>query len=179
MSIMGFGLLSLMMYRYYSLHADTKYFDKIYALPCIFLFSIIYTAPAITTDLIAVGDLTKEFLISQMREKAPMFVDIVSSGACAGFTNTIRGYFYLLTCGILVCIIYTFGIYYSVRSVVLLRKLQSSLSATTYAAQKQFLVSVFVQSMIPFVCFIVPVGTAFIVVACGLGNGTSKEKTRE
>lgn len=167
LAIMGFGLVALMLYRYHVLNGSTELMNKKWFIPCLFFASNIYLTPVLVTFKFACDGMTIDIIVEYINRTAPHYIKVVNTGICSGFVNREWAIIYFATAFIQVVLVCFLAIYYSIKSVILLHYLKDSMSATTYALQKQFIYSVIIQIMVPLFSFVLPV--LFILIVIGSG----------
>uniref|UniRef100_A0AC34QL75 Uncharacterized protein n=1 Tax=Panagrolaimus sp. JU765 TaxID=591449 RepID=A0AC34QL75_9BILA len=166
-SIMGFGLTSLMAYRYHILNGTSEIMEKKWFIPCMFVSSIIYMTPTYFVQRLAFEGMTTETVVDYISKTAPHFIKVVNTGICSSFVNMTWAKVYFGVSCVAILFMGSIGIFYTIKSVLLLRRLRNSMSATTYAIQKQFIYSVLVQLGVPAVTFVVPIILMLIGSALG------------
>uniref|UniRef100_A0AC34RSY3 Uncharacterized protein n=1 Tax=Panagrolaimus sp. JU765 TaxID=591449 RepID=A0AC34RSY3_9BILA len=169
-SIMGFALSALISYRYHVLKGTNKLMEQKWFIPCLFLISIIYVIPVLVTQTIAIQGMTTDTIIDYINHTAPQYFKIVNTGLCSGFVRPYWAMVYFACTCLQTAGVSTLALYYSINSVLLLRSLRSSMTPTTYALQKQFVFSVFVQIIVPLSCFVSPILLILITAAFGYNN---------
>uniref|UniRef100_A0AC34RSZ3 Uncharacterized protein n=1 Tax=Panagrolaimus sp. JU765 TaxID=591449 RepID=A0AC34RSZ3_9BILA len=167
LAVMGFGLCALMIYRYHVLNGTSELMEKKWFILCLFLVSIIYLIPIYIPEILALEGMTNETVIDYINRTAPQYIKVVKTGICSAFVDLKWGMIYFVVAGVCIIFICGLALYYSIKSVLLLRRLRESMSATTYALQKQFIYSVFVQIAVPLFSFVLPVLSIIIITLLG------------
>uniref|UniRef100_A0AC34RKE8 G protein-coupled receptor n=1 Tax=Panagrolaimus sp. JU765 TaxID=591449 RepID=A0AC34RKE8_9BILA len=169
-SIMGFGLLSLIMYRYHSIRGTLQTLTNKFSIPLFFLASLVYPIPVLALNFLAITGRTANEVAESLEKIAPQYVEIAKLGICANTTKKLEVYIYLAVTALQICLIYAVGIYFSTKTILSLRELKHTFSPTTYVVQKQFIISMFVQTAVPIFCYMIPIGIILFAVACGFDS---------
>ena len=156
MSIVGFGLVSLAAYRYFSLTGELKFFEKKYSLLILFLLGITYPIPTIIALVVASFNQSREDIESLIGRQNPEFLTLVNMGICSSFKTLTLGYLYIGISGIQIGIVECLGFVLALKTMNLLKSLRGSLSKSTYDLQRQFLISMVLQLLIPIFTLIIP-----------------------
>ena len=168
------GTLALALYRFYALSGKIAIFESKYSIPILFLLSILVAVPTIVVQRMATLGQTEEGVLSMIKEKAPQYIFIVEQGFCSSFKTPLLGLIFAVVYGIEISIIEVSGLLYTIKTVKLLREVKSSLSAATYSVQKQFILSIFIQFMIPLITLVIPVIIFFFIQLFKLENAVGE-----
>ena len=109
-----------------------------------------------------------------VQEYYPDSLFIYSNWICSGFYDEI-----LLKISLILAITQIFFIgglivYYAIKSIRLLSSVKNSLKASTYSLQKQFLVVLCLQAIIPIVCLVAPTTILFVAMLMRTTNMSGK-----
>ena len=163
MSIICCGLLTLAIYRFYALSGKTSIFESRYSILLIFIIGVFYSIPAIVVQRLATIGQTKENVLHMVQTKAPHYSFIVQQISCSAFKTPLLGLAFGVVYAIQISIVEIAGLLYTIKTVKLLQQVRTSLSAATYAAQKQFIKSISIQFMIPLFTLVLPVVIFFFI----------------
>ena len=173
----GLSVLIGFIYRYYSLRNELYFFHRKRAILIIGSAIILYPVPTLIPCWVEYRYSEKD---SQdwVKEYYPDLLYIFTDLSCSGFYDAL-----CLMLSIIFAVIQIFFIgisisYYAVKCVKLLNAVKHSLTAATYALQKQLLVVLGFQIMIPVFCLILPTIVLFIAMLAGSTDMIRERKIR-
>ena len=165
----GLSVLIGFIYRYYSLRNELYFFHRKRVILIIGSAIILYPVPTLIPNWVEYR-YSEEDTRVWVQNNYPDLLYIYSHWVCSGFYDEI-----CLTLGMALAIVQILFIgictaYYAIKSVKLLNAIKDSLTAATYALQRQLLVVLCFQMMIPVGCLVVPISVLIIAVLAGSTN---------
>ena len=162
----GLSVLTGFIYRYYSLKNELEFFHRKRAILIIGAAIILYPVPTLIPCWVEYR-YSEEDSQNWVKEYYPELLYIFTHLSCVGFYDAL---FLLLSMVFAVIQISFIAIcisYYAVKCIRLLNAIKGSLTAATYALQKQLLVVLCFQVLIPVLFLLVPTTILFIAVLAG------------
>ena len=175
LSATGLSVLIGFLYRYYSLKSNLKFFHSRRAIVVITVAVILYPVPSLIPNWLQYRfseEDTQEFIQTHY----PDLFDIYTHWTCSGFYDDICFMSSMILALIQIFFVGILAIYYAVKCIKLLNSVKHSLTASTYALQKQLLYILCFQMMIPVICLILPTSVLFIAMLTGSRDMGGKER---
>uniref|UniRef100_A0AC34R973 Serpentine Receptor, class H n=1 Tax=Panagrolaimus sp. JU765 TaxID=591449 RepID=A0AC34R973_9BILA len=158
-----------MMYRYYALDGNLKFFESKFALPAFFVAGVVYPFPTLTFYSLALSRITDDLVKNIFETTMPELLPLLNLASCSSFPTDGSANAYFLSAIIQTLLVPVITFTYAFKIVKLLKAVRSSLSASTYAAQKQLFIALCLQIAIPTLCFIIPI---VVFLCCYLAGKT-------
>ncbi|KAE9552074.1 hypothetical protein FO519_004700 [Halicephalobus sp. NKZ332] len=171
-SVVGFGLLSLAGYRYFSLNGSFNFFEKKITLFGLFFVGIVYPIPTVITLVLASFDQNEKEITNLVKNQSPEFLSLTKLGICSSFKTAPLGYLYMGISGLQIGLVEFLGFFFTLRTVSVLKSLKGSLSKTTYSVQKQFLISMSLQILIPIFTLLMPISLVMFLAILNVRNSS-------
>ena len=173
LSGVGLSVLAGFMYRYYSLRNELDFFHKKRAIIVIGAAIVLYPVPTLIPNWLQYRYSENDTRVL-VQKYYPDLLYIYSHWVCSGFYDDL-----FLTLSIILAILQIFIVgfavaYYAIKSIRLLKSLKESLTPTTYALQKQLLIVLRLQMIIPVICLVIPTTVLFIAMLAGSVNMVCK-----
>ena len=161
----GVSLLIGFLYRYYSIKGEIERFHKKRNIILIPLILLAYPIPSITTLYYAEWGYTYDERIQFVQDHVPQYYTLYKEfKVCNVITSNLKAGIYLLTAIIQIIIVYTGYLVVSIKIMRLLKEVKSSLTAATYALQKQLFTALVFQCIIPLIFLAGPMWILMIIV---------------
>ena len=159
----GLSIFTGFLYRYYSLKNELEFFHKKRIIIIIAIAVIIYPIPPLIPNWLQYT-YSKDDTKMLIREHHPDMFYVFTNWACSIFYNEVYMKFATISAIIHIFFIGSCIFYYAIKCIRLLNAVKHSLTAATYALQKQLLIVLCFQVMIPVVCLIIPTTVLFVAL---------------
>ena len=169
----GLSIMTGFIYRYYSLKGELDFFHKKRMIGIIGLMVLLYPVPCLIPNWIQYRYSERDSQI-WVEENYPELLYIYTHWTCSGFYDLDCLIASIVVAMIQILIIGHFSAHYFKRSILLLRTLKQSLPVTSYALQKQLLIVLCLQIMLPFFFLVLPLTILFSAMLAGSTNMTCK-----
>ncbi|KAE9547852.1 hypothetical protein FO519_008938 [Halicephalobus sp. NKZ332] len=169
LSATGLSVLAGFLYRYHSLKNDLDFFHQKKMIIILGLAVLLYPVPCLIPNWIQYR-YSKEDGYIWVQKNYPELFYVYSHWTCSGFYDKICMELSIIIAMIQIFFIGGLIVYYAVKCIKLLNSVKHSLTPATFALQKQLLVVLCFQVVIPVCCLLIPTTILFIAMITGSEN---------
>ena len=171
LSATGLSILSGFVYRYYSLKGELKFFHQKKTIAIIGLVVLLYPVQCLIPNWIEYKYSLAD-AHNWVQTHYPEFYYVFTHWTCSAFYDESCLFWSIVLAMIQILFIAALIMYYFRKCVKLLNSVKGSLTAATYALQKQLLVTLCLQMMVPICCLLIPITVLFVAMLAGSTNMT-------